>query len=551
MAFFNLLKNSVETAGHGVAVGGLAVANEVTGRRVPEVRNALRDQERRTAQAARGVQGNAQVVGGDVGRAVHTTGASAVALGNIVTHRDQLQRILELVQKHDFKGLVRALGRGAKFEANFFPQWIRRAGGYFPKFAQVLSVRADLIHDREVLRQLSQCLEDMPRQSSRAVHAQLRREEWEPVVCDGVGECLNAGTIAQVNELALPDGSSGVVKVIGPHTKRQFRTDFRLFKHAAKIFDALKLEDDTSRGVAAMFEAVQRSEPSVMAEFDLRREAHAMRVAEELCRTEWAAAFEVWLAGVEGIVARLPPELGLMSQFFIANLRTAGCIVRIPEPVPGLESQTALAMSRAGGESLHQLLTGSQGEAGQRDAAAALLTCALPFIGWLLLCKSTSHMAHVDPHPGNFRWDTAAREMWVLDWGSHVELAEERRQALCLLIVLVAQDNTPDDFIASAAQAFGVRSADPGHLALLIRGLLNATRTHSAQDAINTAGVERILDDVHDDVVPVVRCLATLGGLLQAVQRTIRQQQQHDIPLSLASLWAPFAAVGLENQAQN
>merc|ERR1719221_584733 len=116
-------------------------------------------------------------------------------------------------------------------------------------------------------------------------------------------------------------------------------------------------------------------------------------------------------------------------------------------------------MSLASGCSMHQLLAGGQGEAGQREAAQVLIGFAVPFIGWLLLCKSTSHIAHVDPHPGNFRWDAHSRTLWVLDWGSNITIGAERRHALCLLISVIANDGDDGD-IADIARTFGVQSND-------------------------------------------------------------------------------------------
>lgn len=58
--------------------------------------------------------------------------------------------------------------------------------------------------------------------------------------------------------------------------------------------------------------------------------------------------------------------------------------------------------------------------------------------GWLLLSKSSSHVAHVDPHLGNFRWDGAT--LWVLDWGSTLQLSEEKRGTLQLLVQCLAHD---------------------------------------------------------------------------------------------------------------
>jgi len=133
-----------------------------------------------------------------------------------------------------------------------------------------------------------------------------------------------------------------------------------------------------------------------------------------------------------------------------------------------------------------------------------------------------------------------------LDWGSNVRLSDERRRALCLLIILISSgDRDGDEAIADAARAFGVRSDNSPQLACLLRGMLNATQHHAAQDALTDAAVDNILSDVDDSVVPIVRCLATLGGLLKEMQRAIRNEHQQNMRLSLAAMWQPFAEMGL------
>ena len=188
-----------------------------------------------------------------VGTALNTTAAFTVVLAQLITDPAQLGRLVELVETHDFAGLVRALSSGAQFEPDFFPNWVRRAGGYFPKFAQVLSVRADLIHDRAVLDSLARCLEDMPARPIHEVRQLLRQQGVAEAMIDGVRECLSAGSIAQVHRLELPDGSAGVFKVAWPETRERFEADFRLFSHASEILSALNLNDVKTQAVAAMF----------------------------------------------------------------------------------------------------------------------------------------------------------------------------------------------------------------------------------------------------------------------------------------------------------
>jgi len=53
---------SLETAAHGIGTGATVLADEVTGKKLPCVRGARQDQERRLQKAARGVAENACVV---------------------------------------------------------------------------------------------------------------------------------------------------------------------------------------------------------------------------------------------------------------------------------------------------------------------------------------------------------------------------------------------------------------------------------------------------------------------------------------------------------
>mmetsp|Transcript_116298 Transcript_116298/g.323984 ORF Transcript_116298/g.323984 Transcript_116298/m.323984 type:complete len:549 (+) Transcript_116298:73-1719(+) len=546
MAFLRLVGQALEAAGHGVATGATALADEATGGLVPELRGARCDQERRMHNAARRAVENARIVSVDVDRVLGTTRESVQALTHIIANPEQSRRLGELIETHDFVALIRALQHGARFPDDFFPNWIRRAGGYFPKFAQVLSVRADLIHNRNVLDQLARCLEDMPSRSSERVREHLLSQGWSGRACEGLGEALNAGTVAQVNAVTLPDGSLAVVKVAWPDTKRQMQTDFRLFHHARSILSALRLEDDTAQTVGALFSAVSKNEAAVMREFDMQAESRVLAAAGHLCAAEWPTAYNGWLVAAPMLLQGLPPNLAVLVSAWTLQLQTPSrsVCVQVPEPLPQLCSDSVLAMSRAGGMSMHQLLRGDRGDAGRQEAAGVLIGLAIPFIGWMLLCKSTSHFGHVDPHPGNLRWCSVSRVLWVLDWGSNVTLAAGRRSALCMLIALAAAD-AEAGALADAARAFGLRSRDDAKLARLVRGVLNATTAHGAQDAINTAAIDNILDEVGADVVPVVRCLATLGGLLKELQRQIRDEHQHDVPLSLAALWEPFAARGL------
>jgi len=336
------------------------------------------------------------------------------------------------------------------------------------------------------------------------------------------------------------------VKIAWPYIQRKMETDFRLFAHARNILKAVNIRDEKADIVGAMFDAVGRSEQSVLAEFDLNREAWALRTAGGLCTSvasqdNWPVAYRDWLEAVMPMLDGIPPYLAPLVSAALASQE--GWSIQVPEPLRGYCGESVMGMSLASGESVQTLLEGVAGTAGQQEAAAVLISYAVPFIGWLLLCKSTSHLAHVDPHPGNFRWDSVRKVLWVLDWGSHVTLSDECRRNLCLLITLVA-DNSEDHLIAETAERVGIRGSDSRQVATVIRGLLNASRNEAAQDTLNNACADNLLEHISTDVVPVVRCLGILGGMLKEMQAKIQDRTQQVMPLSLASLWKPFALSG-------
>merc|ERR1719214_148705 len=91
----------------------------------------------------------------------------------------------------------------------------------------------------------------------------------------------------------------------------------------------------------------------------------------------------------------IPPHLHPIAIAGFAQ--SLGWSIKVPQPLPDYCESSVMCMSFAGGQSLHQLLQGAAGQQGQQEAAAVLIAYATPFIGWLLLCKSSSLVAHVDP----------------------------------------------------------------------------------------------------------------------------------------------------------
>eukprot|EP00662_Eupelagonemidae_sp_cell21_P056619 gene56619-biopygen68184 len=70
----------------------------------------------------------------------------------------------------------------------------------------------------------------------------------------------------------------------------------------------------------------------------------------------------------------------------------------------------------------------------------------------------------------------------------------------------------------------------------MMRGMVNASPSRAAADAVRAAAAESIVDDIDEDATPVVRCLVTLGGTLKELQARVREEAGADAPLSLAAL---------------
>ena len=248
--------------------------------------------------------------GAVVGRGLNSALSMTGALADIVSDPAQLQRLIELLEQHDFAALIRALSGDGPLEPDFFASFSQRAGGYFPKLCQVLSVRADLsappgsnhalwlrpapwhmrrepdrasrtfaVHDRATLEALGRCMEEMPARPLDDVVTLLRREGFADATIAGLGECLSAGSIAQVHVLGESDRGGGVLKVAWPETRERMAADFRLFAHARGILRALSIPADKVQAVAAIFEAVGRSEAAVRPRPLRPRPALRVRVA--------------------------------------------------------------------------------------------------------------------------------------------------------------------------------------------------------------------------------------------------------------------------------
>lgn len=236
-------------------------------------------------------------------------------------------------------------------------------------------------------------MEDMPSRPLPLVRRALQEEGWNEVAAE-LGDVLtldvhfrpmfchlvkgfilksaarNAGTIAQVHGLSI-HGLALVLKVTFRDTRQNFETDFRLFEHARAILHALKLSDEKANIVGSMFDAVNKSERSVLAEFDLRREALAMQSASSLL-AEWPERYAQWQRAMVALHGRWAPDVAALLAAAMARQWQ----VAIPEPVEGYVRESALVMTSAAGESLKEF-----SERRPEEAAMVFLGLVMPFLG--------------------------------------------------------------------------------------------------------------------------------------------------------------------------
>merc|ERR1712226_986648 len=109
-------------------------------------------------------------------------------------------------------------------------------------------------------------------------------------------------------------------------------------------------------------------------------------------------------------------------------------------------------------ESLAKLLGCNSPGSQAAMAARAVLRSVITWVGWLLLCMSSDHVALARPHLGKFLWNADTRALRLLAWDGHMKLPASSRLALCTLIRLVASRGSKDKDIEEVAKKFGIRT---------------------------------------------------------------------------------------------
>ncbi|KAK3237467.1 hypothetical protein CYMTET_52461, partial [Cymbomonas tetramitiformis] len=228
-------------------------------------------------------------------------------------------------------------------------------------------------------------------------------------------------------------GEDKVVKVSWKDTLRRMKIDFRLFRHSRRILQTLDLSDTDARIVEKMLYMVGLSEDSTCLEFDLVRERKMMERASTFLGAEWQSSWIEWASKVD--LAHAPLVANMQNPALLQQLlESKGPTVKVPSTFPELSGEQALVQQKAEGESLTCLLRCTDmapAESTSPQALGVLAAVIVPLQGFMLLVLSEHHGCHTDPHPGNFRFDTATRTLWVLDWGCFIHLDRQDRRNMC------------------------------------------------------------------------------------------------------------------------
>lgn len=171
----------------------------------------------------------------------------------------------------------------------------------------------------------------------------------------------------------------------------------------------------------------------------------------------------------------------------------------------------------------------------------------------------------------------AALSLWVLDWGSCVDLDEHVRQTLCRLVLGLSElrvarrrmEAAPGDAAAEGAEAeavrgvaacarlLGVRSEDDRFLAALAMVLFDPSLASTHPDLRGGRAEEELGRSfpASSSMGKVLRVIAIMVGICRELEARMNEEAasrlsggQADQPfleLFLVELWRPFAEEGL------
>jgi len=289
--------------------------------------------------------------------------------------------------------------------------------GIFPKLAQNLAMRPDLVSDAYAREKLKETQTDNKQLSKEEVESYVG-SEWTTLTIKGkereifqhieFDELLAAGSVGQVlrykvtsQELAQELAESGantklvILKVVFKETERLYREDWQLldtiFNIGGRKIPAL---------LQALWEFLRPMEKSIFDEFDLRVEgSHTMNGRSDLA--EFSSMIEDGrIEGISNVLFTTPLALTTSSQYTLVQSLAPGVALK-EYMVEAVGQPVALAVWR---EKIYRGI--------------------LHLYGYMALGKG---YFQADPHGGNWFIDVAQEPMVVtlIDWGG-VEVFSNR-----------------------------------------------------------------------------------------------------------------------------
>ncbi|MFI6517840.1 ABC1 kinase family protein [Spirillospora sp. NPDC050679] len=277
---------------------------------------------------------------------------------------------------------------------------LERLGPFYIKVGQMLSTRPDLV-SAETMAEFAQ-LHDKVSPAPFEVFEPVLAEEWGPAWRDRFakvadGQPLGSASLAQVYEVILPDGTSGVLKVQRPDIRALVLDDMAMARRAVRLV-ARRARDlnaviDLEATLNVVFEAME-------AELDFTVEAANMDRAREL-----VADFEY---------------------------------LDVPEVIAA--SPRAMVQALAPGRSIREVDPAALTERERLGIGRDLL--AFAYRGYLV-----DRFFHADLHPGNI-FVAPGHRASLIDWGMVGRL--DRRMSMTLVAVLLAVAHNDGTGVARA-----------------------------------------------------------------------------------------------------
>jgi ubiquinone biosynthesis protein len=266
---------------------------------------------------------------------------------------------------------------------------VAELGATFVKFAQMLSLRPDLVGPA-IAEELEKLQHAVGPDAGEVVTATVVAELGAPIeelFASFDPDAIGSGSIAQVHRATMRDGTEVVVKVLHAGVDRRVAEDLELMQAAAKFLEQKDRE-------------IARYRPTtVVEEFDkMMRGAIDMR-----------------------------QELGNLERF--CKSFEAEKDVAIPTPYPELSSRRALTMSRLVGRTFTDR---AALEADGWDSDRLVRRAIDIYLEMIF----RDGMFHADPHPGNFLLLPGHR-IGILDFGDVGYITAERRAQLQSLVIAI------------------------------------------------------------------------------------------------------------------